>query len=422
MSEWHEALNAIELRLLATWVRGPRLRELWTPEKREMFTHRAQAIAKACAVLEAQGFAAAPAGDLGVQLMVQLHQSGDLTKHWGAGDQPLPVASSTDPERDLHHWRELRCLFALRSSLTETLLAATPSSDLSTVRQRILEAAEVARPEERSASYKRPEETHLGVQLATRRDQSGSFTGFTRLDQATGGLRPGHVWVLGAPTNWGKTNWLIAVREHYLAMHGAGAMLVSCEDPPELVAVRALTRRAGINCMHARDGRLTPLEAIRAQDELSRSLESGPSPVLLDGRGRKVEQIAQEIRNHVARFGLRVVLVDYLQCIGAEHKSQDRRAEVNHIARTLTDAIKTSGAAGVLASQVTGDDIRESRDVEHAAEVVLIGRREAQGPHKLFLKKNKAGPAGFEFELDWDAVTGSFRTRAEEDHGHPYSN
>jgi replicative DNA helicase len=113
------------------------------------------------------------------------------------------------------------------------------------------------------------------------------------------------------------------------------------------------------------------------------------------------------------------VLVDYLQCIGTARATQDRRAEINHIARTLFDAVKTSGAAGVLASQITGENVRESRDVEHAAEVVLIGRRETEPPGArkkpphamtLFVKKNKCGPKDAVIDLEWEELNGSFRT------------
>jgi replicative DNA helicase len=114
--------------------------------------------------------------------------------------------------------------------------------------------------------------------------------------------------------------------------------------------------------------------------------------------------------------------VDYLQCITTQRSIDDRRQQINYIARTLTDTIKTMGAAGILASQVTDENIRESKDVEHAAEVVLIGREtEAQydqygecvqqSRRSLFVKKNKSGPKGAVVNLEWDDHTGSFRTR-----------
>jgi predicted ATP-dependent serine protease len=144
---------------------------------------------------------------------------------------------------------------------------------------------------------------------------------------------------------------------------------------------------------------------------------AGKLPIMLDGRGIQVEHLARDIVALIKTHDIRLVLVDYLQCIGAERATQDRRAEINHVARTLTDAIKTSGAAGLLASQLTGEDIRESRDVEHAAEVVMIGRKnETTGDKSLWLKKNKTGPADAVLALEWDSETGSFVTHQPENY------
>jgi len=159
----------------------------------------------------------------------------------------------------------------------------------------------------------------------------------------------------------------------------------------------------------ARDGKLSSDQIERASDEVSKAAARGDAPILIDGRGRDVEHIAGDIRAAARAHGPGLVLVDYLQCIVSSRETQDRRGEINHIARTLTDAIKTSGCAGILSSQLTGEDIRESRDVEHAAEVVLIGRKSDAGM-QLFVKKNKCGPKDAVIDLQWDALNGSFKT------------
>jgi replicative DNA helicase len=248
----------------------------------------------------------------------------------------------------------------------------------------------------------------LALRAMTDARRAGQMSGYTNLDAFTGGLRSGHVWVLGAPTNWGKSSWLLALTDHCLTVHGRGVLYVTCEDDPEMLATRLMCRRTGIPGRAARDGKMTPGYLGLAHDAVERGRRV---PVMLDGRGRQVEDIAGDVRVMTRAHGIDLVLVDYLQCIGAARKTDDRRGEINHIARTLTDAIKTSGAAGVLASQLTGEDIRESRDVEHAAEVVLIGRKDENGALSLFLKKNKTGRSGIVLQLGWDDNTGSFTNR-----------
>lgn len=412
LAPWHQALEALESRLLAAWVAGPSFRAHWTPKPEEFFLLRNQAIAKACVTLAALG----PV-DLGVQLVMQLASSGDLKRHWPLGESPLECVTVRDPMGDLAQWNQMRIRFALRTRLAELVSGMSPVGNLDQERKRALEAISQANAGGPAPAYSDVDLMNLAWDSVTRTDRTGSFSGHVQIDQATGGIRPGHVWVLGAPTNWGKSSWLLSVADHYLSIHSQGVLYVTCEDAPELLATRLLCRRAEIRGKAARDAKLSTGELEAATEQIKIAASRGDVPMMIDGRGRPVESLAQDIRAAVSANAIRVVLVDYLQCITTERDTQDRRSEINHISRTLTDAIKTSGAGGVLASQLTGEDIRESRDVEHAAEVVLIGRKSEDGKLSMFIKKNKTGASGFEMDLDWNHNTGAFRTKLEDEYG-----
>ena len=121
------------------------------------------------------------------------------------------------------------------------------------------------------------------------------------------------------------------------------------------------------------------------------------------------------------------VALDYVQRMRLAARSQDKRNEINTIGYLLTDAIKESGAGGILFSQLTEDSstgklrARESEDLHNSAEVVLFGKSERtakldssgkkQGDvntRKLWVDKVKEGPAKFEIDLDWDADAARF--------------
>lgn len=404
------ALWDLEQKLFDAWLSGPAFRERWTPEPGDFDLREHAAIATACRALALEG---RKGKNLEVELLAELRKL-RLLELWPIDRAPIRGLGSVDPDADLSRWRELRCLIALRRSLAVALSGISPGSSLSDVRQSILEATSQAYVSGAAKVLSDAQSIQLAVDSVTGRRSAGDLTGYSELDRITGGLRPGHVWALGAPTNWGKSSWLISVSEHYLSVHGSGALLITCEDDVALFSLRRLCRRAGIPGHAARDGRLRDHQIDAAVRELNAAAERGAAPVLLDGRGRDVESLADDIRHYAKSHGIRLVLVDYLQCIKSSRNSQDRRAEINHIARTLTDAIKTSGCAGVLASQLTGDDIRESRDVEHAAEVVLLGRKDENGQMGLYVKKNKTGQSGETIPLEWDKTTGSFITRKDE--------
>lgn len=402
---WHAALETLESRLLASWISGPAFRERWTPDPSDFSSPRARAVAEACVALKNRGFSAP---DPGVLLVGELSRSGALRRHWTVGHSPLPVDSFPDPDARLREWSAMRTTFALHQRLVEELSRWCPGTDPSEARKRVLGLLESAYVNGPMRAYSDGELMALAIQVGTRPRAAGVFAGISDLDRVTGGIRPGHVWAIGAPTNWGKSSLLLALLDHNLAVHGSRSLLVTCEDDPEVFAARLLARRANLSGMDVRDGRLAGDELDRATLALKTALERGPAPVLLDGRGQSVESIASQIKILVARHQCHLVMVDYLQCIRSDAKRDNRRDEINHIARTLTDAIKTSGAGGVLASQLTGEDLRESRDVEHAAEVVLIGRRdEKTNALSLFVKKNKTGPAQGSMGVELDQKTGA---------------
>jgi replicative DNA helicase len=412
--EWRVELERIETALVWAWLEGPSFRDRWTPEPSDFSTDRTAAMAKACRAMLASGLRPSP----GIQLVDALRTAGDLRKHWTAGRGPVSVPSAA-PDEDLGRWLTLRLRFALRQRLVELVLGMTLGGDLSGERKALLEAITSSANSGRAPATSLPDGLLAAYQEGTRHSSRSYSTGFTELDALTGGCRPGHVWAIGAPTNWGKSSLLLALADHHLQTHSTGALLVTCEDAPSLLFSRWLARRASISGRALRDARLSDDEHERAVQAVNDSHAAGVRPVILDGRGRPVEQIARDVAAHVATHTIGLVLVDYLQCITSERVSQDRRTEINHVARTMTDVIKTSGAAGVLASQLTGEDLRESRDVEHAAEVVLIGRKAEDGSRSLFLKKNKTGPADAVVMLEWDSESGSFTTHTPMDYGIP---
>jgi hypothetical protein len=405
-NDWRPELERLELSLLWAWIEGPSFRSRWTPEPREFSTDRCAEMARACQAMVASGLRSS----LAVQFVDALRSSGALNKFWPFG-RGLESNPSATPDEDLSRWRTLRIRFALRQRLVELVSTMTLGGDLSRERRALLEAITGTSVSGAIPAISRPDGMLAALQDSSEAKGRVCSSGFPDLDLPIGGLRPGHVWVIGAPTNWGKSSLLLALADHHLQTRSTGALLVTCEDAPSLLFSRWLAKRAGVGGRALRDGELGYRDREAAVQAVGDARDK--RPVMLDGRGCSVEQIAREIAAHVAAHSIRLVLVDYLQCITADRVSQDRRSEINHVARTLTDAIKTSGAAGVLASQLTGEDIRESRDVEHAAEVVLIGRGNATEGHSLFLKKNKTGPADSVVRLEWDRNTGSFVTETQ---------
>lgn len=406
----HAAIRELEAKLLAAWVTGPAFRGRWTPVPEEFSTLKAQSVARVCAALAALGIV----GDLTLAMDERLYACGDRSRYWQVDEAPLDstLASGT-PDADLQRWRELRCLASLASMTQEALRGIGPGSDLVATRNAILVALEKTSISAPAQTYSVGAGFTAAWEHATRRDPAGGFVGLPDIDRATGGIKPGHVWVLGAPTNWGKTSLLLGIADHYLSVHGSGVLLLTCEDEPVMLFGRWLAARARVKGTALRDARLSAPELQQCAEQVKWAAGGSKRPVMLDGRGRDVERLAEDIRAIVAQHGPMLVIADYLQCIPTQRKTKERRHEINHVFDTLVNVVSSTGCSGLFASQLTGEETRDSRDVEHRATVVLIGRKHESGDLELFVKKNKTGPKEFSVALAWDKITGSFTPHRE---------
>lgn len=203
-------------------------------------------------------------------------------------------------------------------------------------------------------------------------------TGHWKLDEYTGGLRPGEVWLLGADTSWGKSSFAVMVYDECKRV-GKRVLIVSAEDSLATYGARLLRRRARIPAQLLRQRRLdaghhTRIAAARAESELNAAF--------IDARGRTVEWLVPSVARAIKEFRFDVVIFDYLGAFECKLAQQDRRNMTRYVARVMTDCVKAAGVCGVLMSQLTLNEedkipgklsYRDSKDLLQMAEVGAIG-------------------------------------------------
>lgn len=263
--------------------------------------------------------------------------------------------------------------------------------------------------------------------------QRGISCGNKDIDDLIGGFRRGHVTVLGATTNWGKSSFAVQTTDIGLK-DKKRILLVSGEDTEDVYGNRFMARRANVNAIALRDCTVGPSDLSAMAGVLG---EAEQEPFFLNGIGKTVEYLAAAVTAICAEEDVDLVIVDYLQAFKCAKRCQDRRTEITHIAREFTDAIKTAGASGLIFSQLkrleenhrpTMHDLKESGDVENMAEHVLIGYSirpkgsmrgcPPRGQHQdedrerryVVVEKNKDGPKVPDpIEMAFDDATASFR-------------
>jgi replicative DNA helicase len=264
-------------------------------------------------------------------------------------------------------------------------------------------------------------------------------TGHYELDNITGGFAPGFVWVFGADTSWGKSSFIIAAADENIKA-GRRVLIVSAEDPAELYADRLLVRRSRVDADRFRKKRLDPDE-IAAIKKVRDAAED--VPVYCHAENKTIERLHSELTAIVRLEGIDMIVFDYLQEFTSSKKHQDERTRFKHTSQIMRDLVRTNGKSGAILSQLTinsdtkvpnKQNIRESRDVSNAAEVVAIGftpetdvtkgnpGRDDQGralaPEVVFkageryilIDKNKNGPRGKKVQMRWDEKSACFDT------------
>lgn len=239
--------------------------------------------------------------------------------------------------------------------------------------------------------------------------QMGVATGFRDLDALLAHLRPGELIVIAARPSVGKTALATCLALN-AAKAGTPVHFASLEQSSSELAERAL-------CVESRlDGQRLRL-AHSQDDELDRlyvardTLE--PVPVYIDdAAGQGVLAILAQARRLVARHGVGLVVVDYLQLVAPENPKSPRQEQVALVSRRLKWLARELKVPVVALAQLNRQvedraggrpklaDLRESGGIEADADVVILLHRPDSEHGKdvqaidLLVAKQRNGPVG----------------------------
>lgn len=260
------------------------------------------------------------------------------------------------------------------------------------------------------------------------KDRAKCITGVGKLDADMGGMRASMITVLAARTSFGKTTFGLTATDATLKQ-GMNVLWLPFEDSTLLYGRRIVAARAGINALALRDGDLSYKEWQRMAQVAS---EATDTPFILSCIGKSVEWACKSLVELSHEMKIHLVVMDYVQRMHTEKRTQDRRSEVTMAAEIASDTIKGVGAAGLLISQIkrlkpgerpTMFDLKESGDLENCAEHIILGWSEEESQparmgeeskriitRRIFLEKNKDGPlTGEDIEVPFDEVSACFR-------------
>jgi replicative DNA helicase len=204
----------------------------------------------------------------------------------------------------------------------------------------------------------------------------GLPTGLRSVDEATGGMKPGELWIIGGRPSRGKSAFCTQVAVH-VARRAKRVLVFSMEMPPVTVVRRMFFSEAGVDRFDLRrHGR-----SDKAWNGVNKAFgDLHPLPLWFDGReSPTLQQIRSAARRHEAKHGLDLIVVDYLQRCSIDTK-QDRWVAVGDVAKGLKNLALALDVPVLAACQLNAEaeekrptmaDLAQARQVI-AAEADLI--------------------------------------------------
>ena len=212
------------------------------------------------------------------------------------------------------------------------------------------------------------------MEAASREGLPGLPTGMEPLDLATGGMRAGELWVVGAEPSGGKS---VAMLQAACAVLKAGkrVLVISLEMSAATVISRMTSCSAGVPFQVFMQPRGTSAPVLARAKRALEEISSAPLTIH-DGGGLSFDRIAGIARAESDRQGgLDLLVVDYLQLVEGQrrHRDETREQEVAAVSRGLKGLAKSLACPVLTASQLNDQGrLRESRAIGQDADVVLM--------------------------------------------------
>jgi replicative DNA helicase len=262
----------------------------------------------------------------------------------------------------------------------------------------------------------------------------GISTGFTKLDEMTGGLHAGELIILAARPSMGKTALALNIAWHVASRLLQPVAIFSLEMSQESLLTRMLCAAARVDSQRFRAGYLNEAERQKLRAAANQMVEA---PIYIDDTaGANLMDMHAKLRR-LQQGGqkLGLVVVDYLQLMSTRGRVENRNQEVSQLSRGLKLLSKELGCPFLVLSQLSratetrvGDhrpqlsDLRESGSIEQDADLVGFifreeiykrDREDLRGVAELILAKQRNGPVG-KIDLVFLHAMTKFENRAED--------
>lgn len=238
---------------------------------------------------------------------------------------------------------------------------------------------------------------------------TGIPTGFTDLDEVTGGLQAGQMVVIAARPAMGKSTLALDIARSAAIAHNHSTVFFSLEMGKTELALRTLSAETALPLNKLRNGRLDPTDWQTIAHHRGRIHDA---PLFIDDSPNlTLVEIRAKARKLKAQHDLQMIVIDYLQLLSSGKRTESRQQEVSEFSRTLKLLAKELNVPVIALSQLNRgpegrpdkkpviSDLRESGSIEQDADLVMLLHRESYynedirpGEADIHLAKHRNGP------------------------------
>jgi replicative DNA helicase len=241
---------------------------------------------------------------------------------------------------------------------------------------------------------------------------TGVPSGFTRLDELTGGFQPGNLIVIAARPSMGKSALVANIAENAALDHGHAVALFSLEMSESELAQRFVASQASIKGEDLSKGRVPEkrwAKIVSATNKLSQA------PLYIDDSSDVgLLEIRAKARRLHAQKQIGLIIIDYLQLLRADSRIENRVEQVGQMSRGLKILARELNVPVIALSQLNRgveartdkrpllSDLRESGSIEQDADLVMFIYRdeyyndesEREGEADIIISKHRNGALG----------------------------
>jgi replicative DNA helicase len=250
----------------------------------------------------------------------------------------------------------------------------------------------------------------VSVQSARSDEIFGVPTGLVDLDRLLGGMQKSDLLIVAGRPASGKTGFLLTVAKNAAVIHKKHVAMFSLEMSNEQLVQRMIAQETNINTQRLRSGRIEEDE----WDSFTKAVETlSNSKIFLDDTPALTPmQMRTKCRRLHLEHHIDLILVDYIQLMSGDTRTDNRVQEVSYISRNLKTLAREINVPVLAAAQLSRaveqrsdkkpmlSDLRESGSLEQDADIVMfihkkeddLAETERSQLVELMVSKHRNGP------------------------------